>query len=219
MRLYNAMQCKPKIALLSLLSAVLCSIPRLVESTPLLVPRCYQHMQQEPRSLQPSEPKAPHHNSPTQASSPPLLTLEEVKESCTYLRLLPLYMVFMMLTPDPLRRLRIAPHGIMIPPFRRRARLVVLGPAAGRVALLDVRHAGGSERVGEYVLGDAVAGAWVIITLCERGIVWIRVGKREREREKGRERRGEREVGVPIRTMPATSFRGCRRMIVAIACG
>ena len=36
---------------------------------------------------------------------------------------------------------------------------MVLGAAAGRVALLDVFDAGGSEGVGEDVFGDAVCSA------------------------------------------------------------
>ena len=70
-------------------------------------------------------------------------------------------MRLMVRTPGPLIRLLAPRHGVMIPPRRRDARLVVLGAAAARVALLDVLDAGGPEGVGEDFLGDAVAGAWV----------------------------------------------------------
>ena len=68
-------------------------------------------------------------------------------------------MFLMMRTPDPLRRLLLPRHRLVIPPPARDARLVVLGAAAGRVALLDVLDAVGSEGVREYVFCDAVSGA------------------------------------------------------------
>ena len=68
-------------------------------------------------------------------------------------------MFLVMRTPDPLGRLLLPRHGLVIPPPARDARLVVLGAAAGRVALFDVLHAVGPEGVREYVLCDAVSGA------------------------------------------------------------
>ena len=58
----------------------------------------------------------------------------------------------MMRAPGPLVRLLVPRHGLMIPPHRRHARLVVLGAAAARVALLDVLHAVGPEGVREDFL-------------------------------------------------------------------
>lgn len=66
-------------------------------------------------------------------------------------------MRLMMRAPDPLGRLRIPLHRLMIPSLRRRAWQMVLGAAAGRVSLLDVLDAGCSEGIREYVLGDAVS--------------------------------------------------------------
>ena len=70
-----------------------------------------------------------------------------------------------MRAPDPLGRLRVPNYRIMIPPLRRRARQMVLGAAAGRVALLNVFDAGGAEGVREDVFGDAVPcalGSWCV---------------------------------------------------------
>ena len=66
-------------------------------------------------------------------------------------------MRLMMRAPDPLGRLRIPLHRLLIPSLCRRAWQMVLGAAAGRVALLDVLDAGCSEGIREYVLGDAVS--------------------------------------------------------------
>ena len=58
----------------------------------------------------------------------------------------------MMRTPGSLGRLLVPRHGLVIPSLCRHARLMILGAAAARVALLDVLHAVGSERVREYFL-------------------------------------------------------------------
>ena len=61
-------------------------------------------------------------------------------------------MLLMVRTPGALGRLLVPRHGLGIPPPRRHSRLMVLGAAATGVALLDVLHAVGSERVREYFL-------------------------------------------------------------------
>ena len=61
-------------------------------------------------------------------------------------------MLLMMRTPGSLGRLLVTRHGLVIPPHRRYAWLMVLGAAAARVTLLDVLHAVGSEGIREYFL-------------------------------------------------------------------
>lgn len=68
-------------------------------------------------------------------------------------------MLLMMRAPDSLYRLRVPLYGVMIPSLCGRAGQMILGAAAGGVALLDVFDAGGSEGVGEDVFGDAVCSA------------------------------------------------------------
>ena len=75
-------------------------------------------------------------------------------------------MLLMMRTPDPLCRLRVPDHRAVIPQLRRRARRVVGGTAAGRIALLDVGDACCSQGVREDVFGDAVCDTYAIIA-CE----------------------------------------------------
>lgn len=55
----------------------------------------------------------------------------------------------MMRAPDPFLRLRIPNHGVFISSLRRRTRGVVLGAAAGGVAVFDISDAGGAKRVGK----------------------------------------------------------------------
>lgn len=75
--------------------------------------------------------------------------------SRTYIRFLPLDMILVVWASDPLGRLRICYYRVMIPPPRRCAGQMILGAAAGRIALLDVFDSAGSERVWEDILGDA----------------------------------------------------------------
>lgn len=66
-------------------------------------------------------------------------------------------MFLMMWASNPLGRLRVALYGTMISSLCSCAWRMIVGAAAGGIALLDVLYTVGSEGVWEYVLGDAVS--------------------------------------------------------------
>ena len=66
-------------------------------------------------------------------------------------------MCLVMRASNPLRRLRVPHYRLGIPSLCSCAWQMVLGAAAGRIALLDILYAGGPERIWEHVLGNAVS--------------------------------------------------------------
>ena len=81
---------------------------------------------------------------------------------------------------NPLLRLRIPIHFIMIPPRRRRARLMILRPSTRRISFFDVLHPGSAEGVGKGGVIEEEVAAYLKYVVSE-GFVVGSDGEREGE--------------------------------------